>query len=65
MEGENNIHIKLEIGKNPTTGELQLLTRFDTSAPNFTKDTNGFSWSPTNEERNFLNEAFDLMQKGR
>jgi len=30
---------------------------------NFIKDENGFSWSPTKEEREFLNEAFAMIQK--
>ena len=63
MEKNQNIHIKLEISRDPNTGSLNLLTRFDPNAPNFIKDENGFSWSPTNEERQFLNEAFDMIQK--
>ncbi len=63
MEKSQNIHIKLEISRDPNTGSLNLLTRFDPNAPNFIKDENGFSWSPTNEERQFLNEAFDMIQK--
>lgn len=63
MEKTQNIHIKLEISRDPNTGNLNLLTRFDPNAPNFIKDENGFSWSPTNEERQFLNEAFDMIQK--
>jgi hypothetical protein len=63
MEKTQNIHIKLEISRDPNTGSLNLLTRFDSNAPNFIKDENGFSWSPTNEERQFLNEAFDMIQK--
>jgi len=39
------------------------MTRFDPNAPNFIKDENGFSWSPTREEREFLNEAFDMILK--
>ncbi|RLF37251.1 MAG: hypothetical protein DRM99_00950 [Thermoplasmata archaeon] len=63
MDKNENIHIKLEISRDPHTGALSLLTRFDPNAPNFIKDENGFSWSPTPEERAFLNEAFDLIFK--
>ena len=63
MEKNENIHIKLEINRDPTTGNLNLMTRFDPNAPNFIKDETGFSWSPTKEEREFLNEAFDMIQK--
>ena len=63
MDKSENIHIKLEINRDPNTGALNLMTRFDPSAPNFIKDENGFSWSPTREEREFLNEAFDMILK--
>ena len=63
MIKNEKIHIRLEINKDPTTGELTLVTRFDPEAPNFTKDENGFNWFPTPEERAFLNEAFDMVLK--
>ena len=65
MNKNENIHIKLEISRDPNTGAINLMTRFDTNAPNFTKDENGFSWSPTPEEREFLNEAFEMLVKKR
>jgi len=65
MNRNENIHIKLEIARDPTTGNLSLMTKFDPNAPNFTKDENGFSWTPTKEERDFLNEAFEMIQKKR
>jgi len=60
---EDNIHIKLEISRNPATGKLGLIAKFDQNAPNFSKEDNGFSWSPTTEERAFLNEAFEMITK--
>lgn len=63
MQNDENIHIKLEIKKDPTSGELYLMTRFDTNAPNFIRDETGFKWCPTNEERNFLNDAFERVIK--
>lgn len=63
MEKNENIHIKLEISRNPSTGKLNLMTKFDPNAPNFIKEEDGFSWSPTPEERAFLNEAFDMVTK--
>ena len=60
MKNEN-VYIKLEIGRNPDTGKLTLLAKFDQNAPNFTKEEDGFSWSPTPEERAFLNEAFEMI----
>jgi len=63
MEKNQNIHIKLEISRDPSTGNLGLMARFDPNAPNFLKDDTGFSWSPTSEERAFLNEAFAMITK--
>jgi len=63
MNKDQNIHIKLEISRDPSSGKLNLMTKFDPNAPNFEKDDDGFSWSPTNEERAFLNEAFDMITK--
>jgi len=60
---DENIHIKLEIGRNPNTGKIGILARFDTNAPNFTKDENGFIWNPTPEEREILTEAIDMFYK--
>jgi len=61
MNKNENIHIRIEISKDPITGHLNLLTRFDPSAPNFVKDESGFSWAPTPEERAFLDEAFEML----
>lgn len=61
MNKNENIYIRIEISKDPITGHLNLMTRFDPSAPNFVKDEGGFSWAPTPEERAFLNEAFDMI----
>ena len=63
MNKNQNIHIKLEIGKDPTNGNLTLMTRFDPNAPNFIDEGNSYRWNPTEEERQFLNEAFEMMQK--
>lgn len=63
MQKDDNIHIKLEISRDSITGHLNLIARFDPNAPNIIKDENGFSWSPTKEEREFLNEVFELIQK--
>ena len=60
---EKNIHIKLEISRDPATGKIGVLTRFDPNAPNFIKDENGFTWQPTHEERKFLNEALEMIHR--
>jgi len=63
MDKNENVYIKLEIGRDPETGQLNIMTKFDPNAPNFIKDETGFSWSPTKEEREFLNEAFEMIIK--
>jgi hypothetical protein len=63
MGVDEHIYIKLEIEREPTTGQLMILTRFDPEAPNFTQDKNGISWCPTTAEKDFLNEAFEMMLK--
>ncbi len=63
MASDDNVYIKVEVGRNPNSGELCIMTRFDENAPNFHNDENGFSWSPTWEERQFLNEAFKMLKK--
>ena len=63
MEKNENIHIKLEISRDKSSGKLTLMTKFDPNAPNFSKEENGFSWSPTPEEREFINEAFGMIEK--
>lgn len=65
MNKNENIHIRIEISKDPITGHLNLMTRFDPGAPNFVKDENGFSWVPTPEERAFLDEAFEMLLRKR
>lgn len=37
------------------------MTYFDPNAPNFCKDEEGYFWCPTLEERDFLNEAFEVI----
>lgn len=61
MVKEDNIHIKIELCKDETSGELKLTTYFDPNAPNFSKDEEGYVWRPTIEERDFFNEAFEFI----
>ena len=61
MAEEDKIHIKLEICRNKDSDELAIMTHFDPNAPNFFKDKEGYLWMPTVEEKDFINEAFELM----
>ena len=65
MKKNENIHIKLGLEKNFTTGKLQINIQFDTNAPNFTKDKDVHNWSPSYEEWAFANEAFEIVAKGQ
>jgi hypothetical protein len=50
-----NIHIKLEISRDPNTGSLNLMTRFDPNAPNFIRDENGLVG-----HQHLKNESFSM-----
>jgi hypothetical protein len=65
MGVDDHIYIKLEIEKDPNTGQLMILTRFDPDAPNFSQDEAGISWCPTAAEKEFINEAFGMIAKKR
>ena len=60
MTKEDKIHIKLEICRDEQSHGLTIMTHFDESAPNFFKDKEGYFWIPTVEEKDFLNEAFEI-----
>ena len=45
-----DIHIKLGLEKNFTTGKLEINIQFDTNAPNFNKDNDVYNFSPSYEE---------------
>jgi len=61
---DENIHIKIELCKDKDSGKIALGVHFDEKAPNFTMENNECFWTPTNEEKNILNEAFDLVIAG-
>ena len=65
MDKNENIYIKLEIGKDPANGNLTIMTRFDPTAPNFTDEGTWVRWNPTDEERQFLNEAFEMCLRAK
>ena len=61
MTKNDKIHIKVELFKDKNSGALTIMTHFDQNAPNISKDKEGYSWWPTVEEKDFINEAFDLI----
>ena len=61
MENQDRIFVKIQIEKNPDSGELRIRTHFDPEAPNFFQDKDDISWCPTPQEIAFLNETFELI----
>ena len=61
MAKDDKIYMKLEICRDEASNKLMIMTHFDTNTPNFFKDDDGYFWMPTMEEKNFLNEVFELM----
>jgi hypothetical protein len=65
MKTQENIYVSLRLKKDKPSGQISLNTSFDKNAPNFVTFKNVISWSPTNEEMNFLTEAFTMMEKDK
>ena len=61
MVKNDNINIKLEVCKDKNSGKLSIRAHFDSNAPNFAMDKEGYFWIPTFEEKEFINEAFQLI----
>jgi hypothetical protein len=65
MKKQENIYVALQLDKDVTSGELVINIQFDRNAPNFFTNKNTISWCPTNEELEFINEAFGVITKGK
>ena len=61
MADGKNVNIKLEIYRDK--GKLSLLVRFDNEADNFIVEKDNYSWLPTIEEIELINEAFGVFSK--
>ena len=61
MIKDDKINIKLEVCKDKTSGKLSIKAHFKSDAPNIFKEKEDYFWMPTIEEKDFLNEAFQLM----
>ncbi|MGF3554553.1 MAG: hypothetical protein ACQXXF_04675 [Thermoplasmatota archaeon] len=61
MPKNDNINIKIEVCKEKNTGKLSIVAKFDSNAPNVAMDKEGYFWIPTFEEKEFINEAFELI----
>jgi len=61
MVKDGSIYIKIEITRDKKNNNLNIVTRLDKNAPNVFEDKDGLYWIPTQEEKDLLNDSFDLM----
>jgi hypothetical protein len=61
MTKNEKINIRLEVCKDKNSGKLSIMAHFDSNAPNVAMDCNGYFWMPTFEEKEFINEAYQLI----
>ena len=61
MPRNDNINVRLEVCKDKNSGKLSIRAHFDLNAPNIEMDKDGYIWVPTIEEKEFLNEVFQLF----
>ena len=64
MVKDDNVNITLEVCKDKTSGKLYIRAHFNSKAPNVFKDKDFYTWMPTIEEQNLLNDAFEFMPMG-
>ena len=61
MTKDSKINIKIEVSRDQSSGELTITAHFNTNAPNIMINNNEYLWIPTDEEKDLLFEAFDLL----
>ena len=61
MSKDNNISIKLEVMRDKSSKKLIITAHFDSKANNVFIDKDNYSWMPTIEERDLLNDAFSFF----
>ena len=59
---KDNINCKIELIKDPITGRMSLTAHLNPQSPNITTDEHTISWSPTQEEQQFLVDAIHLIK---
>ena len=60
--GSTQIYCKIELAKHPKTNTLTLIAHLNPKAPNISISDHTISWEPTQEERAFLFDAFQMLQ---
>jgi len=63
MDTNGNVFIKLQIERNPNSGDLMLILNFDTNAPNFSMDRETIRWTPTLEELDLVLQTYGITAK--
>jgi hypothetical protein len=61
MTIDNNINIKDEVHRENKTRNITILVHFYDKSPNVIIDKNKFIWIPTNEEKDFIKDAFNFI----
>ena len=59
---QRNIYCKIELIKDPNTGQMSLTAHLNPQATNITTDEHTISWTPTHEEQQFLIDAIHLLK---
>jgi len=65
MGEENEIYIKLELCKSNNSDEFAIKIHFDQNAPNLFRNGENYSWMPTLQEINIMNEASNLISSNK
>ena len=61
MIKDAKVSIKLEVCRDKTSGKLSITAHFNSNSPNVIQDKDGYCWMPTVDEKDLLNEAFELV----
>jgi len=61
MSTDSKVNLRLEVFKDRNSGKLSITAHFNHNAPNIYRDKDGYIWMPTEEEKDLINEAFDLV----
>lgn len=61
MSKDNKVNIKLEVCRDKNSGRLRIMAHFTANAPNVTIYQDEYIWIPTPEEKDLINEAFELI----
>jgi len=61
MSKDSKINLRLEVFKDRNSGKLSITAHFNHNAPNIYRDKDGYIWMPTEDEKDLINEAFDLV----